>query len=189
MSDAKEALKRLIKGEQRWPLITGKVSALDGDELCDVEPSDGGPTIYSVRIKPAVDNKAFGVIAYPKVGSPCVIGELDGDPNKYVLLQCEQIDHLLVKMEGGAVLELRAGGVVAINGDGYGGLVKVQELRQELNKVNAFLNGLRQALSTSATLPEDGGATYKAQIAAAISGLQLPTYNTIESQKTKHGGT
>lgn len=186
MTDVKEVLKRFVKGQQRWPLITGKVKALDG-ELCDVDPSDGGPTIFSVRIKPAVNNAAFGVIAYPKVSSPCVIGELDGDPNKYVLLQCERIDHMLVKMDGGAVLELRAGGVVAINDDDYGGLVKVQELRQDLAKVNAILQAIQQTFANWIPTNGDSGVAALKASSNAFTALQRPDFQTIESQKTKHG--
>ena len=187
MNNARKALKQFVQGMQRPPLLTGKVVAVDAD-TCDVDPSDGGPTIYMVRLKPAIGTNEVGTITWPKVGSTCVIAELDGDANKYILVNCEQVDRVLVKLEGGATMEVKNDDTMELNGAQYGGLVKVQDLRQDLNKVNAFLEGLRQALATSATLPEDGGATYKAQITAAISGLQLPTYNTIESPKTKHGG-
>lgn len=186
MSEAKEVLKRFIKGQQKWPMLTGTIKAVDG-ELCDVDPSDGGPTIFSVRIKPAVNNNEYGVIAYPKVKSPCVIGELDGDPNKYVLLQCEQIDHMLIKMAGGSSIELKAGGVVNINGDDHKGLVKVDDLRQDLAKVNAILQAIQTAFQSWVPVDGDSGVSLLKTMSSQFTGLQRPTYQTIESQKTKHG--
>lgn len=186
MTSARKALKEFVKGMQRPPLLTGKVVAVDGD-TCDVDPSDGGPTLYSVRVKTAVGTSEVGTIVWPKVGSTCIVAELDGDANKYILVSCEQVDRVLVKLEGGATVEVKNDGTLELNGAQYGGLVKVEELRQGLSKVNAFLNGLRQALTSSPTLVEDGGATYKNAISLAISALQMPDWSQIESQKTKHG--
>lgn len=186
MNNARKALKQFVQSMQRPPMLTGKVVAVDAD-TCGVDPGDGGPTIYMVRLKPAIGTQEVGTITWPKVGSTCVIAELDGDANKYILVNCEQVDRVLVKLQGGATVEVKNDGTLELNGSQYGGLVKVQDLLQELAKVNTFLNELRQALTSSPTLAEDGGATYKAAITTAISGLQLPTYNTIESQTTKHG--
>lgn len=186
MTDARKALKGFVKALQRPPLMTGKVVAVDAD-TCDVAPSDGGPTLYSVRLKPAMGTQEAGTITWPKVGSTCVVAELDGNANKYILVNCEQVDRVLVKLQGGATVEVRNNGTVELNGAQYGGLVKVQELRQELAKVNTFLTTLRSAISAA---PGGGDvAPFKGALSAALAPLQVPTYQTIESQKTKHGGS
>lgn len=186
MSGARKALKQFITGVQRPTMLTGKV-VRTADETCDVEPSDGGPVLYNVRIKPAINNTAFGILPYPKVGSTCIVAELDGNANKYVLLQAEELERVLVKTDKCAI-EMKADGTITLNGDGLGGLVKVNELKQELIKVNNFLGALRQALSSAPTSPGDGGSTFKGAVTAAIASLQLPTYQAIENTKVKHGG-
>lgn len=184
MNNARKALKQFVKGLQRPPLLTGKVVSVDAD-TCDVEPSDGGPTIYMVRVKPAIGTAEVGTITWPKVGSTCVVGELDGDANKYMLVSCEQVDRVLVKLAGGATVEVKNNGTLELNGAQYGGMVKVAELRQDLAKVNSFLTTLRNAINSA---PGAGDvAPFKAALTGALSPLQLPTYQTIESDKTKHG--
>lgn len=184
MNNARKALKRFVTGLQRPPLLTGKVKAVSGD-TCDVDPGDGGPTIYMVRLKPAIGTQEVGTITRPKVGSTCVIAELDGNANKYMLVSCEEVDRVLVKLAGGATVEVKNDGTLELNGAQYGGLVKVQELRQELAKVNTFLTTLRSAINSA---PGGGDvAPFKGALTAALASLQIPTYNTIESQTTKHG--
>ncbi|MBS1944772.1 MAG: hypothetical protein JST98_06110 [Bacteroidetes bacterium] len=186
MNNARKALKQFVQGMQRPPLLTGKVIAVEAD-TCDVDPSDGGPTIYMVRLKPAIGTAQVGAITYPKVGSPCVIAELDGDANKYILVNCEQVDRLLVKLQGGATVEVKNDGTLELNGAQYGGLVKVQQLRQELAKVNAILQAVQQAFSSWMPANGDSGVAALKAASNAFTALQRPDYNTIESQKTKHG--
>lgn len=186
MNNARKALKQFVQGMQRPPLLTGKVVAVDAD-TCDVDPSDGGPTIYMVRLKPAIGTSEVGTITWPKVGSTCVIAELDGDANKYLLVNCEQVDRVLVKMTGGATVEVKNNGTLELNGPQYGGLVKVQDLRQDLAKVNAILQAMQQVFTNWMPANGDSGVAALKAASNAFTGLQRPTYNTIESQKTQHG--
>ncbi|HRF82634.1 MAG TPA: hypothetical protein PL070_21415, partial [Flavobacteriales bacterium] len=100
----------------------------------------------------------------------------------------EDIKEWVLIANGGAELRVKQGGNIAINGEQYGGLIKVQELRTELTKVNTFLTTLRSAIQSAPVAPGDGGAAFKSALISALSALQVPTYTNIESSKTKHGG-
>lgn len=184
---AHKALRKLIDRRQVAQLLTGKVTAVNG-YACDVDPDDGGPTLYDVRLKVALNNVQTGVYGLPKAGSRVLVGLLDGDENKAVALAAETIEKYVLHVDGGAKVELKPSGALELNGSSYGGLVKVQELRAELEKVSTFLNGIRQAVNTAAVATDNSGATFKSNLIAAMAPLQLPNYSNIESNKTKHGG-
>jgi hypothetical protein len=184
---AHKALRKFAKRMQTVQVITGSVKAVNG-YLCDVEPSDGGPVIFDVRLKVASNAGEEGCYAIPRNGSRVRLVMLDGQDNAWAVTDVETIESWVLHLDGGATIEAKPNGAVAINGDQYGGLVKVEELRQELAKVNTFLTTLRQAIASAPVVGGDGGASMKAYIASQLGGLQIPTYNTIESTRTKHGG-
>lgn len=185
----RKSLKRLMRSELVHAAISGTVRSVDEAMLtCDVDPADGGPTLYDVRLKVSRGAQEVGCFSIPKVGSKVLVLVLDGNLNNSAVVQVEDIKEHLVRVNGGAELRIKPNGVVIVNGEQFGGLVKVQELRSELSKVNAFLATLRQAISAAPITPGDGGAAFKIAVNAAIASQQLPTYTDIENTKVKHGG-
>lgn len=183
----RKALTGLADKRMKVAAMSGTVQAVDG-YLCDVRPSDGGAVFHDVRLKVAATDDDGGTYAIPNVGSKVLMAMLDNNQNSMVVVQVEDVKEYVVKVRGGAELRVLPNGAVSINGEAYGGLVKVQELRTELGKVNTYLEALRTAIQTCIISPGDGGAALKTAMAGAISGTQLPTYTNIESTKTKHGG-
>lgn len=177
----------MIDRRQVAQLITGRVVAVSG-YTCDVDPDDGGPTLYDVRLKVALNDAQTGVYSIPRIGSGVMVGLIDANLNKAVVLDVETIERHIILIDGDGKMELLPGGQVHLNGDQYGGLVKADELRNELQKVTTFLTTLRQAIAAAPVSPGDGGSAFKSSLTGAISALQLPTYAQIESTSTKHGG-
>ncbi|MGL4986628.1 MAG: hypothetical protein ACRC5H_05750, partial [Treponemataceae bacterium] len=66
--------------------------------------------------------------------------------------------------DGGSTVICRNDGTVEINGKQKGGVVIAQELKTNLDKMTARIDGIINALKTSPTVPQDGGAAYKAAI-------------------------
>lgn len=60
------------------------------------------------------------------------------------------------------------------------------ELQAQLNKCKARIDTIINALKSSAVAPQDGGATYKANITAALSTLTSEDYSKIIDNKIKH---
>lgn len=77
---------------------------------------------------------------------------------------------------------------ISFDGKKYGGLCKTQELKTQLDKATARIDGIIDALEKSATGTQDGGATYKANITLALQKLtDKENYSNIESDKVMHG--
>jgi hypothetical protein len=87
-------------------------------------------------------------------------------------------------------LEIDTNGFVFNTGN-FGGLIKIEELVNKLNRIENDINTLKQIFSTSwIPVPNDGGAALKTA-AAAWSGNQLnpiTSVSNLENTKVKHGG-
>jgi phage gp45-like len=99
----------------------------------------------------------------------------------------EEGDSALYTESGGWVVA-REDGTVELFGKDLGGIVKADELKAQLDKLTARVDGIMNALKTSATAAMDGGATYKGQIAAALSALTVKEdFSDLASDKVFHG--
>lgn len=189
VEQANRALKRLARSVQHVPMFTGKVAEVHTSKwTCDVDPSDGGARHFDVRLKVAVNEQDKGAYSVPKVGSLVLVGMLDGQDNALFVIAVETIEEHVIHVDGGGEVRVKPNGVITLNGEQYGGLVKVQELRNDvLLRVNTWLTGIRNAIASGTITPGDGGAAFKISLIGALQSLQLPDYSNIESTKTKHG--
>lgn len=75
-----------------------------------------------------------------------------------------------------------------LNGDEFGGIVKVIELTSKLNAIENDINVLKTVFSSWVTVPNDGGAALKA-ITSTWFGQQLSvtTQSEIENKTVQHG--
>ncbi|MDR1316536.1 MAG: hypothetical protein LBK13_06645 [Spirochaetales bacterium] len=88
----------------------------------------------------------------------------------------------------GAVVICRNNGTVEINGTDNGGVVKAGELKAQLAKLTVRVDAVIGALKNSATGSQDGGAAYKAAIAAALDAImEKENFADIASEKVLHG--
>ena len=186
MEQAHNALRRMVDRRQRPEVITGTVSRVNG-LLCDVLPSDGGAELLDVRLKPSSNAGDAGCYAVPRVNSTVTVAMLQGNANVWAVLQVQDIERWVVRVNGNARVEVLPNGVVELNGAEYGGLVRVNELRAELQKVTTWLTVLRNAVASAPVVGGDGGAAFKVAVSAALGPLPLPEYSGIESLRTKHG--
>ena len=139
----------------------------------------------------------YGFAAKAKGGRAMVLCR-DGDATGFEILpllpgegvtppRLKDGDAALYTESGGRVV-CRDGGTVELNGADAGGVVKAGELRDELGKMTARIDAIINALRDSPTAPQDGGATYKAAIAAALSAVtDVENFADIESGEVMHG--
>jgi phage gp45-like len=101
--------------------------------------------------------------------------------------ELEDGDTALYTESGGRVV-CRDGGSVELFGKDLGGLVKVEELKTNLDKLTARVDGIMDALKNSPTAAYDGGASYKSAISAFLATLiDKEDFSNIESKKVFHG--
>jgi len=101
--------------------------------------------------------------------------------------ELEEGDTALYTENGGWII-LRESGTVELFGTDAGGVVKAGELKTQLDKLTARVDGIINALKNSPTAAQDGGATYKGAIAGTLATLvDKEDFSSIESEKVLHG--
>ena len=96
-------------------------------------------------------------------------------------------DTALYTASGGWVI-CREDGTVELFGKNLGGIIKVDELKSQLAKLTARVDGIINALKNSPTTMNDGAAAYKAAIVTALNLLvNKEDFSSIASDKVFHG--
>lgn len=109
-------------------------------------------------------------ITVPEVGAKVLIGLVGNQREATYLLFTDRIS-------------LRR-----INGDVFGGLVKVEELVTELNSLKQDLNTLKSAVSAWIPVPNDGGAALKASVTAWSGQVLEPAVSAqLQNPIVTHG--
>lgn len=165
----------------KYEIYTGIVSSVDENKAtCDVL-LDEEITVYDVRLRAVIDNTE-GMYIIPAVDSPVIIGQIDGGQD-YALIQASKIDKLLLKI-GNITLEVTSAGVV-FNGGQLDGMVKLNDLVTQLNKlenkVNSILTGLK---AISIPLAPTGTYPFGSNF-AAMPSLQTTVKANLENLKIK----
>lgn len=170
MNELESTLKRMI--DKRIPVSAkaGKVTKVNADYTCSVEPADGGATYHNVRLRAIVDNNQVGILPKPKVGSWVLFALINNNENDAYVMLYEELDEVLIKCDN-----------IKLNGDQYNGLVKVDDLVQVLNNIiNRFNNHNH---TVPGVQPGSGTATAK----PTVSPLTTVQRSTLENNTVKHG--
>lgn len=77
-------------------------------------------------------------------------------------------------------------GTLTLNGDQFGGLIKVNELTTQIDKNTAILQAIQTAITSWTPVSNDGGAAFKA-VLAAVPSMQRANLSNIKNDKIKHG--
>jgi phage gp45-like len=177
-----------------------------GAKLCNLfvvgdfqKRGDDGRIQVKIRNRNVEKKESFPYGFYAKAKSGrafvfCQGGNLDGLEIFPVQLgdditppELEEGDAALYTQSGGWIIA-RENGTVELFGTDAGGIVKAQELKTQLDKLTARVDGIIDALKNSATAAQDGGAAYKAQITVMLSTLvNKEDFSNIESEKVLHG--
>lgn len=188
----KEALKGLIKSQINESILIGKVKKVNG-QTCDVLPLGGEAELLDVRLMATIDDNDDGLLITPKVGSFVAVAIFSHEAGEAVVVMFSEIESIQEKGIKGSFkrdlkqgkYELNAEETVFNNGTN-GGLVNVQPLVQDLTTIKVFLQTLQIAIQSAPVVPTDGGASFKAALMTAVSGLQLPAISGYEDEKIKH---
>ena len=121
----------------------------------------------------------------PVVGSKCLIGIINNDPAVTFLIECTQIESFELIDKTAFKVSLN-NGLMTINGDVLGGIVKAKELKTQVDKNTLILEKIQQVFANWVPVPNDGGASLKALVSSFVS-LQRANLQNIENNKIKHG--
>jgi len=178
MSKEKETISelvwRIVKDRLTTPVYLAKVTAVEGTESATVDREDDGPTI-SARLTATLSTKDTRIVAVPKVGSYVTVALIGDEVTQPVVINVSEIDEVVIDSPK-----------MTLNGGSFGGLIKIQELTSQLNKVEQKVNQLITAFNVHVH-PETGVTTAPAANAGTVPPLTTTQRSSLENDKVKHG--
>lgn len=168
-----EELARMVDQRVKAQLIVGEASAVNlQDYTCTVTPVDGGAPYTGVRLKVNIEAGEKGAVEIPKDKTTVVMALLDKSDSKGFLVSCNELQGWFVMAEE-----------VKLNGDGFGGLIKNEDLEDNLNQLKTYSETLKTVIASilDGLLPGSGTTIDQGMQAVAVS------FKEMENPKVKHG--
>lgn len=195
MTDLRDEILKLIKGQMKMTILIGEVLEVDKTkDVCVVKPEDS-PEHFDVKLRSIVDETTNSrIVVYPAEESKVAIGLIENDPNNTLVLSVSAFESILIELSTTFKLLLSSDGKVTIDSpeikfnDGtHGGLVKSAKVAEHINYTRSSLNTLKTAMASWVPVPTDGGAALKAAITAWLtSSISTVTAAEFENTQIKH---
>lgn len=182
MSEFEKAISKLTAKQKRFTITSGVATDV-GDSTCTVV-RDGLPDLLDVRynaIEADIENR-FTV--KPKEGSHVQCAMIEDTTEAFIIAWSEIESVELVFPEH--TMTVNKDGTVW--GDGSnGGMVKAVELKAQLDKVTARVNGIIDAIKNGIPVAQDGGVGLQQSIVVGLETLMdVEDFTGIENEKLKH---
>lgn len=111
------------------------------------------------------------------------------DKNGKIVAIIKMLNSGNIEIETDGDCKIKTKGKIEVNGSDYGGLIKIEELKMQLKKNTAILNGLLGVLKAPVTEPGNGSpSAFQAALLSAIGTMQTGDFSNIENKKVVHGG-
>jgi hypothetical protein len=193
-AEIREALQDLVRDMLMDGAVQATVKSVDRQANTIVATGlKEGVDYFGVRLTAVVaDSNGRGIVAYPVLGSQVSIVWLDGLDVMGFVSQMSDIEAYKITADNGVSLELTAGGKLLLNGDGLGGLVRVEELTQKINRLEAAVNTLNGLMATHGhVLVTPAGAPLPIAVAAPLgtgpTALTTTVKSELENPNVQHG--
>ena len=160
-----DLIRQLAKDEEEVYSLPCKVVSIT-DDLAELQPLNGDPNLLGVKlISGAAD---FPLLITPVVNS-VVIATFLSKETAFISLYSEVQN-------------------VQIRGDQYGGMVKAEDLINNLAKLTARVDGIISAINNGVPVPTDGGAALQTSIKLLLASLiDKEDFSDIKNENVKHG--
>jgi len=160
-----DIIRQLAKQEEEIYSLPCKVVSISND-LAELQPLNGDPNLLGVKlISGAAD---FPLKITPIINS-VVIATFLSKETAFISLYSEVQN-------------------VEIRGDQYGGIVKAEDLINNLAKLTARVDGIISAINNGVPVPQDGGTALQTTIKTALATLvDKENFSTIKNENVKHG--
>jgi len=161
-----ESLKRIGKNPHAsFPAVV--VGTYEDKDYCDCRDLEG--VLYEkVRLRAAIKDYAEGILIIPAVGSSVILSRLNSSDELYVAMFSKT--HKIL-----------------FDGGENGGLTITPELRTQLEKLSARVDGIIDAINNGVPGSSDGGAALLSTIKAGLAGItDVEDFSEIENEKIRH---
>lgn len=168
MTDAeklRETLKKISKGNVVVQTFWATVVAVNWTEkTADVKDLKADLEFFDVMLG------LGGDLIKPKLNSKCLCGVAENQEAAAFIIYCEEVDERW------------------INGEDNGGLTITPELKLQLEKLTARVDGIIDAIDNGVPVAGDGGVALQNTIKVALAALvDKESFDNIENTKVKHG--
>ena len=212
MSIADSIRQIALRGCEMY-LCVCTVDAVDEQaRTIDCTPIDEGAQLIGVNLQ-ADQSGMVGIVSFPAVGSDVVVGFIN--PSVAVVLLTTELTKTALNIGNSEITaENNAVSIVTdkVNAAIYADTVSLDvngttlemdhdnivwnggsettanatNLKQELTKMSARIDGIINAITTSLVSANDGGATYKSNMTTALEPLQKEDFSQMIDDKIKH---
>lgn len=163
MTDIAKYIKKIAGGNN--VIYTGKVKSIDRQKRACIVSLEG--EMGEIEASLQVGDKGKGLVLIPKENTMVVIGMRS--KNLGFVIMIEEVEEII------------------INGGEHGGLIKIKELKENLEKMSKRIDGIINAIKNSTNVAQDGGTSMKASMVAALNTLtDKENFSAIENEKIKH---
>ena len=209
----RNAIKQLALSGTEMYLTVCTVDSVDEEKrTIECTPIDEGAQLLGVNLQ-ADQSQTVGVVSFQAVGSDVLVGFIN--PAVAVVLLTTEITKSVLTIGGteitvednvvsivtekgsvnmsGDTLKLDIDGTtLEMDGDksvwngGSETTANAPDLKKQLTTMSARIDGIINAITSSAVAPQDGGATYKSNMSAIVSALQKEDFSNMIDDKIKH---
>jgi hypothetical protein len=142
--------------------------------VCTVERLLDGKRMVEVRLNATI-NDSEGLVITPAAGSYVLVSCIDGD--KWFVSQFSTIEKIT----------LNVADTIEINGGTHGGLCVTPELKTQLEKMTARIDGIIDAINKAVPTPQDGGTALQTTMKVQLATLtDKENFNGIENENFTH---
>lgn len=164
------AVKLIVKRTATPGNTVCKVIAVDKTKnICTCEETGTKKQIERVRLISVEDNPTSKVVIYPKIGSLVTIA------------------YLFSNHENATVIKYGETESIELNGNQYGGLVKADVLKEEIDKLRDYASTLKTATRAIATALDALVSGTSIGFDGAMLGKTTGDFDSIKNENVKHG--
>jgi len=125
--------------------------------------------LTDVRLTSVIGDDKKQIVIAPKVGSVVLVACLSSSLNNLVVIQYSEVDNII------------------INGGANGGLTNTPELKKQLDKLTARVDGIIDAIKNAVPTPYDGGTNLQTTMKALLATIvDKEDFSAIEDTTIKH---
>lgn len=174
----KDLIWKLVKDRVIVPNITCTVKSVNKEEdTIEATPVIEHADFVDVSLTANIKSKDSKFVIYPKVGTTVIISIKDNLKAEASVSGYSEID------------EIRANCESFLHNKGEnGGLIKIEKLITELEKLNSFNSAFKTILNGT-PIPEPGNgapSAFQAALKLSNGSIANPNYSQIENEKVKH---
>lgn len=169
---------RAIVGKEPFQTFVAKVTKVDG-ATCTVQRLFDDMELEEVRLNcHSTENE--GVVIVPETGSMVLITSIDG--RYWFVSQCSKVEKITIDATA------TTDGIV-FNGGSNHGLVKIEELKRNLDTLKRYVLGMKSAVATGLNAVGAGTAADGATGKSAFNLAMIPysiNFEDMEDTKVTH---